>query len=83
MKPLQGMAFKQNCARLTNCPVEYDEAEESISTKALTERGSVPFQTLQECVEDNKNLRCATDRPIGASRILRRVQPPACRWKRE
>jgi hypothetical protein len=70
-KPLQGMAFKQNRARLMNCPLEYDEAEESISTKLLTERGSVPFQTLHECVGNKKNLRRVTGRPIGVSRILR------------
>ena len=33
---LQGMAFKQNRARLMNCPVEYDEVEEDASDELLT-----------------------------------------------
>ena len=82
-KPLQGMAFKQNHARLMNCPVEYDEADKTISTKLLIGKVSVPFQTPQECAGNNKNLRHTTNRPIGVSRILRRVQPPAWRWRRE
>jgi hypothetical protein len=47
MKPLHGMAFKQNHARLMNCPVEYDKGEKDASDKSLTRRGSVPFQTPQ------------------------------------
>ncbi len=34
-KPPQGMAFKQNHARLMNCPVEYNEAEEDASRSVL------------------------------------------------
>jgi hypothetical protein len=62
-KPLQGTAFKQMCAKLMNCKVNYEEDEvafeQSIAKakdtkKAIPANGRVtnqgPTQMLQECV---------------------------------
>ena len=55
-KPMQGMAFKRMQAELMNCSVNYEEDEEretTLTVRSLSERGKIPSQTLQECVEDS------------------------------
>jgi hypothetical protein len=79
-KPLQGGAFKRMRAQLMNCSVDYKESKEtqiSSNISPLTGRGAAPFQTPQECVENNRKLGRATDRQIGVSRILKQAKPPA------
>jgi len=55
-KPMQGMAFKRMQAELMNCSVNYEEDEEqetTLTARSLSERGQIPSQTSQECVEDS------------------------------
>ena len=85
-KSLQGMVFKRMQAELMNCSVEYEEDEERetpLHTKSLSERGKVPSQTPQECVEDNIKSHKATDRLGRASRLVRFSEPPVQKRGRE
>ncbi len=55
-KPLQGMTFKRMRAELMNCSVNYEENEEretTLTARSLSEKGQIPSQTSQECVEDS------------------------------
>ena len=64
-KPLQGMAFKRMQAELMNCSVDYevdDKKETTLDTKLLSERGQIPFQTPQECVEGSMKSYLGKDR---------------------
>ena len=57
-KLLQGMAFERMQAELMNCSVDYeedDERETTLHTKSLSERGQIPSQTPQECIEGSTN----------------------------
>ena len=64
-KPLQGIAFRTMQAELMNCPVNYEEPEETIEEKGLpisaakmvTWKSDVrtTFKTPQECVGQNGN----------------------------
>ena len=85
-KPLQGMAFKRMQAELMNCSVDYeedDERETTLHTKSLSERGQIPSQTPQECVEGSTKSYLGKDRQIGVSRIRKRSKPPVQKKGRE
>jgi hypothetical protein len=74
-KPLQGMAFKRMQAELMNCSVDYeedDERETTLHTKSLSERGWIPSQTPQECVEGStKPLTMRTSMHLGKPLTMR------------
>ena len=85
-KPLQGMAFKRMRAAPMNCSVDYeedDEKETALHTKSLSERGKIPSQTPQECVEGSTKSYLGKDRQIGVSRIRKRSEPPVQKKGRE
>ena len=66
-KPLQGMAFRTMRAELMNCPVNYEEPEETVeengfpisAAKTVTWKSDVrtTFKTPQECVGQNGNRK--------------------------
>ena len=85
-KPLQGVAFKRMQAELMNCSVDYEEddkKETTLHTKMLSERGQIPSQTPQECVEGSTKSYLGKDRQIGVSRISKRYEPPVQEKGRE
>ncbi len=77
MKPLQGVAYCKMRSKLMNCEVNYEEHKNNPTSSAgysLTgrEKWAVPFQTPQECVEQNRcsRLRQTADRPAAKDRRL-------------
>ncbi len=84
-KPLQGI-FKRMQAELMNCSVDYeedDERETTLHTKSLSERGQIPSQTPQECVEGSTKSCLGKDRQIGLFRIRKRSKPPVQKKRTE